>query len=790
MSFRQLRISLFLAAGLASFASAQDTAQKVTFSSPAATAKNLLASLSSATGVTLATSPQTEGEVLLVDVKDVALSELMSKIAHAAAAEWKQEGESFRLIRPQAMQTQQERDYLNARAKSIRAAMEKFQKELAKMTPLTAEQARRLASEQEARAEEVRRAIAEGRPIRDAPAPASQAGSPQNPTYKLMLRLITAMNPMELAQVLTNTRHVYSSVPTRMQRPLVGSASRHIGEFLREYQLLTANSPERAPTDQVFAAGPWGSTTPMQGGLGKVLLVVTTPFFGDSLQIELLVADQAGSIVTRQYQMINIGPNQAPALRFGSGGRTPEEPSAPPTPPAPGEKGIELSDNARKHAEYMNQPPQRGGASIVLGIPPGGGGGRQTIAVSSSISISGLGGSPAPRLAVTPDWQTRLIQPEKNDPLSFAVSELFLGAAKQKGLNLVAALPDGALLPLSRRAMQTITPTQLLDIAKNELDLKVEMESGWLAVLPKYPHKVRVDRVDREDLGRLLSGIQKEGRMSLDGLSRYAQSRRDPAPQPAFDARYVASLFPSASAEFTQAGPNWRMLQLYAHLGVDQRRNLANGGKINLGQLTPAQSNIVHSLVFHEMMGPIQTPDPRQSGGEQREIRTMFSVGGGMVSFSGSGGKLSDERTEFLPFGVPPAGTMAVRVTNEETVYATRKDGGADPRFFSPETYGAYNALSANIVVNGVKGGAAPSYDTFRPAVSQTLDFTFQLSPTASTQRQLRDSWFQQGSREMAYEQLPAAFRARAEETAKRMADSKASINIGTGGGPVKPPAP
>jgi len=84
MMNRTISIAVLLGLAIAATSVAQDTSQKVTFSSPAASAKNLLAELSKATGVTFTVSPQTQGEILLVDVKDVPLSELMTNSCRAS----------------------------------------------------------------------------------------------------------------------------------------------------------------------------------------------------------------------------------------------------------------------------------------------------------------------------------------------------------------------------------------------------------------------------------------------------------------------------------------------------------------------------------------------------------------------------------------------------------------------------------------------------------------------------------------------------------------------------------
>ena len=786
-----------LALGAAALMSAaQDTSQKVSFSAPAGIAKNLLPELSKAAGVNFLTSPQTAGEVLLIDVKDVTLKDLMERIAKVAAAEWKQEGESFRLIRSQALAAQQERAFLTERANRLKAEQAKLTQELAGMPALSAAEAKRAHDEQAKQIDAVRSAIAEGRPV------SSNAINPAvmnlNPGTRLMLRLLAAMPPAELAALGAGTRTVYSSAPTRAQKPLPGQANRAIGDFLREYEIwLQANPPKAAsePATGVPMIMFDGGLKPMQGGLGKVLLVVSRTQFGNNLQCELRVADAAGDIVTSQFRALN----DTSVPLAGPGRAATPEAAATPTPPA-GEKPLEISAPAREHAAFLAQSPSRGNGIFIASAGPSPRGGGAAIRVTNELVLgapAGGGGGPAKPLPVNSAWADKLVHPDRSDPLSFAVSELYLALARDHGKNLVASLTDSLLIPLGTRAQQPIAPSQLLQIARNELSQNVEEDQSWMTVMPKFPAYERSIRIDREQLANLLTSIQKEGRMSLDALSRYALSRNLPAPNPALDGRYLNALFPNAFGEFNQAVGNWRMHQLYATLDAGQRKRLADGGAINLGALTPQQFRIVDSLVFDDMGGPYlnraPAPNPGGANRAQSETQMRFAAQGGQTfSFGNGSSKLSDERTEFLAGGLPGAGTLTLTVNNQEAALAMRQDGSAEPRFFTPESYGAYQTIGANLVINGGNGPApqVPQYDTFRPAIQQTLDFHFQLTSQASIDRQLRDAWFVQGSTPGGYEMLPETYRQRVDEAAKRMKDARATVNIGGGPARVRPPQP
>lgn len=798
MMIRSIRSFSLLTFSLATaFALGQDTAQKVTFTAKAGSAKQVLEALSKQTGVTFSTAPQTEGEILLVSVKDVPLTDLMKQLAKAAAAEWQPEGEGFRLIRPQGMHNQQEREYYDARAAKVKKAQEGFQDALNKQKPLTPAEAARIAQAQARATEDMRAAVTEGRSLnfpRMDPATMNA-----NPTTRLLLRLLTSFAPADFARIPSGSRVVFSSAPTRAQRPLPSAAGRAITDFAREADVWLNAMPKTSspagddPTRGFVLAAPGGTIAPMEGGIGKILLVVQRNVFNDSLQTEVKVADQSGKIVANSMRMIPVL-DSLPTQLIRSSSDPQANPAPAPAPASPG-KPLEVSAASREHAAYMMQSPSRNQIMFMTSAVPGGGASRSIAITATADTAFSFGGSgnASPKVPMTSQWQGPMLRPDQNDPMSYAVSDLFLSLANVSERNIVASLPDSALIALSQRAQQRITDTQLLEIAKGNLELTVDDAEGWLNIRPQSPFFNRSIRVDRKALGQMLAGIQKDGRLTLDNLSRYALSRTQPAPNPAFDLRYVNALFSSEASDFQNANQNWKMLQLYATLSADQRRSLSNGGVLNLGGLAPRQSAIVNAMVYDDAMGPMFLQNLPRTGPERREERSMvFAAEGGMVFSTGSAQTLMNERTEFLPGGVPSNGTLALRVSTQEAVLASRKDGSVDPRFFSAESYGAYQGIAPNIVLAGNSGGnnTMPTYDQFRSAVQQSLDFLFQFTPQASLSRQLQDAWFIPGSTAGAYGMLPESFRKKADETAAQMKDNRGTIRLGAPSGGVRPPAP
>ena len=104
----------------------------IDYATVAAPAKRVLAELSQNAGIALATSPVTEAETLVVDVKRVPLGELMKRIAAVCNAEWKQEGDLYRLSRPALLERAEAKEEFDYRLASVKEALAETRQRLAK----------------------------------------------------------------------------------------------------------------------------------------------------------------------------------------------------------------------------------------------------------------------------------------------------------------------------------------------------------------------------------------------------------------------------------------------------------------------------------------------------------------------------------------------------------------------------------------------------------------------------------------------------------------------------------
>lgn len=739
---------IILAAGACSsvLGFAQDLNRRITYSSPAAPIAKVLADLTTAGGVLLRTGTQTKGDILCVRFEAVTLREAMDKIAESLDAEWKDSEGGFLLTRTATAELKAKREEIAARAKVLGASIKKLSEDVEQTPTLTETEAQKVVEESRRQMESLMRGARAGggggmtqtvRGLR-------QMGQSQ-PGGRAIVRILSEMPIQSLAELGPGTRTVFSTRPTAMQEPMPGGASRIIDKYLDEQRTV----------EKLAGTGPLGVSTGdvamlMQGGPsrerlqtgrpGKTLLVVTRNEMMDGLQCQITVYDaQTGDAMTSGFLVL-----------------TPDPPTES-TAKADAEKPIPISDLSKQFSKLV------GGASgglvaataSFVALADGG---------STGIEVFGAPlGAPAANkpTELTADWRERILNPDKFEPLSTVPSDIYLGLAKMKERNLVAAFPDSCLLPTARRVAQgDIRPTEAFAKGRESWKLDITETDGWIVIRPAERHTAREQQVDRPALGTLLKALAANGRLTLDELATYALTAEAINPLNGIDFFYMRILDPAtADRQFSSVFQgNRQMLQFYGLLGSSQKTSLGAGRPLPLAGLSQRQRDLVHSMVYHSMDGPrvdIPTgpPAPRgqNQGPQQRVART----------------NLQSERTEALPTGVPTSGFLNLRIESETAVLATDANGSGG-QYLTAEALGRQRAMASNPQFAALFPDSG-RFDRFRLARQTTYRFRFDFTRSVTLNRNLVDARVDPNSQAVAYEDLPRDFRREAEAQASRV---------------------
>lgn len=735
-------LNLFLSLALASLGGAalgQNLDAKITYTTPVASIDQVLADLTRIGGVTLRSGTQTKNDVLCLRLKDATVQEVMDRIAEVLDAEWRPSDGGYLLTRTGASELKVQREEAAQRGNAIEAAIRKMLAEVDQTPKLTEEEMRKAADEMRREFESMTRgARGNAGPGLQRAVRGLREMSQKQPGGRAIVRLLAGINPAELGAMGPGTRVVFSTRTTPMQKPLPGNAQQIIDRFLEEQRTL-----DTVVGDTIQ---PGGGTNPVtmflgqqrqrlqSGRPGKSILVVSRLGVAEGLQCQLTVFEaQTGEALTTGMLTLSVDePGQPLAARTD-------------------EKPIPMTEASMQFAKLAgsNQGALLGAATSFLALASG----DASDVDFSFITNPGGSGKPA---EVTKEWRDRILDPVAHDPLSTVPSDIFIGIAEAKNVNLVANLPDAMLLPASRRVSQgEIRPTEALALARGPWGLDVRESDGWMEIEPKMPFTARNERTDRGALGKMLKTVVANGRLNLDDLANYAVTSDAANPLGGVDYFYLRLLDPAtADRQFaTMFSSNREMLKFYGLLSQAQRNTLFAGRPMQLSALNQKQRELLHSMVYNSMDGP-------------RVENARGGPGGGMAAFLG-GGSLQSERTEAMPNGVPNTGLLTVRSENEPAVLASDASGTVF-QYLTAEALGRQRAIRENPQIAQFLQSDA-NFDRFRLGQQSTYRFRFEFSRNISLLRQLTDARIDSGTPAVSFDELPREFRRRVEQGAGRI---------------------
>ncbi|MBV6459607.1 MAG: hypothetical protein HONBIEJF_02757 [Fimbriimonadaceae bacterium] len=746
--------SLACAGLLSGRATAQDSSKAVTYRTPAVTLSKALEDLSAKTGMNLRPAANIADELILIRVKDAKASDVMKKVAEAIGAEWVMEGDVYRLARPSSLNEAERRAELAEKIKKLQAAVDKHTADVRQTPNWTIEDAKKAQQSNKKRGDgEFAVAIAQDDGS-GGPARTFSFGGPGevSPASRAMARLVPLLNIADLASLEPGERIVYSTQPTRMQKSLPNKTF-EIFQTLTKEQALWDQLQESSRSSRSVPR-PGGGPEPQTGPPAKALVIASKMGMGDAINLTMLVADANGNVITTQMSFLGD-------IFFGSGE------SGQPTKPQGGP--VKVSPESLELAKMLSSGGGMMGQSVSISI--------QSDGEADNVAFVGPATGPTKRAKLTPEWRSRVTSPNSWEPLASIPSDLVLGYADATEANLVASIPDDALMKAARLAQtENLSSSAIESNLKGSWGLSVKSAEGFVVVRPNRPYTARRQKVDRAKLERMLKYLDRNGRISLDELAAYAYAHPVAPAFDSLDTAMIRLLDPAtADQEFMRSMTGQRdMLRLWGAMSSAQRQSLLNGIPVPITNMNNEQQGIVARLTFQSQDGPRLL---QGGGGRGREF------GGGPFGFMSN---LRNERTEFLPYGLPNDLVLNLRTQVREAVIATNSESG-NGMIFSPQTLAMTRNMKMNI--QGLHGETmeTATYDTYQMADQNTLDFTFQYGRIAQLLRQLTDTVAQRGSKAGNYDSLPEAFRKQVDEAAARIQNRSQRVRQSDGGGGPPP---
>lgn len=728
-------LTLIALSSLAVSAVGQDTAQLVSVTEKATSVRALLAKLESTTKVPLVVNPQLAEERLIISVKDRPLKETLDRIAEAVHGSWVPERGGFRLVRTQATQNQLAAEALKLRTAVVRKSIQD-QLATAEKNPI------RTQAQAKARAEQMakfRQDLMDQLSKQQGPAFVmnSRLEEPQTPATANLVKLLAAIGPEAIARLSAGQRAVYALTPTRSQLPLPSAAASAVAREFDASQSLYLEALQGLPQDNTPGrAMIFDNTNPetMKTGPTVEILVQIQAYSQGSIGVVVWFVNKDGDVISEGAISVATDPEptQAPA-GVGEGGQP-----------------ITFSEDAAMHSKLLaNSPTGPGRGLRVISR-----GGETMIAMTA-----GPSGPPVPRPEISARWRDILSKPNLHEPLSFAASEAVLGIASQLGDNVVANLPDEAIMTFARGGAEPLSPQRFWSALTNNLRVAASRQGGWLVLKPSSPLSTAAGRLNRQAAQAFYGPLANGDPLSLDPLATFIASTTLGYPPPSVS-ETLGLINPTARGSFEAAVRDAAAYQLYATLSLQDRQRLVAGASVPLQNLSPAQRGLVSSLLFDSPMGPMSRV-PRPQGTQESRTVSMRSGGGG-VTFGGLG-RLSDERTEFLSNGFPMQASFSLKMEQEVAVEASSSTSD-DTQMMTAQELRVIRSLGGQRDDGGaVLSIRPPNYDRFRLGTLSRFVVSIQQQDVFEFTRLLDDP--KVSGRILGYDELPADFRRKVESS-------------------------
>lgn len=703
--------------------------EKISFSCRAQALSSALQELGRKLDLQITAAPAIRHLPVVIHATDVSRETLLAKLAEAAEAEWQVNGTQRTLGRSGAKQRELEQRELNARAADLARGIQSYlQSDTAKWDR---ESVLKMIEEERRRRDELLKQISGQGGGGGRVSIRTMGTTPVAPAGLAVRDAIRNIPPAMLAAIRPGERVVFSSNPTRVQRGIPFNYAPTLNAFVQAHNLLASlvKSTGEINPDIQISGGLDLDAKPLSGPLGKLLIIVQRLNANDpGISLQVKIADAKGVIV---------GDAQA---WVGSGLPAEEDP---PAAPAAGTDAIEISPLHQEFARLLAGDPTRGNIR------------RGSMALNIDGDFVTFGGEPPRIPPMSNEVRAIFMNPAANEPLATFPTEILMGWADAKGLDLVAVLPDelvNDLQPLA--AGGRVTAGQVRN-ALDEGGMTVSESEGFAVLRSAAPVAAERTRTNRTALSRFIQSSSTEGFAKLDEAAAYAVAMPYDYSDRNLDMRLMNVIIPTSIDGFTQGSQGRHFLRMYGLMTPGQR--LANQAEVVLAvnQMTPAQRQLTDQIVY----------GAGGTGIIGRGSMSMIAVEDGPGGDEPPAETLANEPTEAMPTGTPLDGLLKIARRSIEGLYGliTGQDVG---KLMTAQELGLTQGL-ATMNPGGGTTPTIPTYDRFRLAT--ILRMAVQLDLKVRTYGATLTDASVTGNRPMTYEQLPDSIRKVIEDTKARM---------------------
>ncbi len=674
----QLRFcSVAAALVLTALIPAQDLSKKIDYTTKSVTFAQAFSEISKQSGVGLFAENDLANEMIVLRLKNVTLQDAMNKIAETVGATWVKKSDGYELDRTPEMIDKLRADGLNSRAQEYEKDLTAKCKQLNIDQPLSDEQIERLAT-----------SATKDRSNNQGVQDWQQMLEFRNslPDQRAVLKVLRLIDPKEIVSMEDGQKLVFSNKPTQMQRQVDGDFTPIAEALQKEHNaFFDACSKLKKPDTQEQDGMPFGMPEGrIQVVPDRFVLSVTRLWFDTSMQVQMITFDkQNNPMLTADY-----------AMQPGS------------------DMDRMMADRAKIARQNANEPEIK--VSPIT---------KQLLDfIRKTASQDGPGAQMQP---VTGDLRQALLTPETVDPLSFTLSEAFLGIAELRNENLVL-YPDDSMFLISMFAGMegTFKPSLVLQAVSGFgqiLPTSVNEADGWMTLAPIDRLAPAKSRMARAVLGTYLRQRETDGFTSINAAAALAASVHG------FQLPTLAMFIPMVLDPQSMMGfeTDISMLKIYASLSDSQISRLEDKQSIRFAELDPDQLNAISQYVFQSAtpgMAPLPVEEDDAGSGAQQAAR--------------------NEMTECLPNGLSPDATLSMASQTSKTYFVKTSINGGTSFTRAMElnelAYYAYQAQHA-------KGPQdpqiewQPKIESIIPGEARTVTITLHLAESKALNGTLRE---------------------------------------------------
>lgn len=440
---------------------------------------------------------------------------------------------------------------------------------------------------------------------------------------RLLSRVVASIGEAGLLSVGLDARVVYSTKPTAMQRPLGAAAMQAFTDFQVERQLhneaLTkvGIGEEGLQEQRIYLPGLEHNRQDVEGA-SNMLVVIKNQ--SENLSISLEIENKEGQTIFSTND--NVSRSYEPPAKA-------------------------KTETVTVEGEYQ---PSEDSAAI----------GR-----SLTARFGNRAGTSSPEDdALLVKYFEDL---EKNELLKLTPSEFLIQSARAVKKDLVAELPDAAVMLLAYE--QAGKSRKLQDLRSMFGGFNIANftdEEKCIFVRPGTEPMLRFFTIPRADISKFVRRVQKEG-ITIDALADLTSGQAT-ATTAMFVTQFAVTPFPSMQSQSMYSGTE--ALRLYSKLDSTSRTKAKTGGySVNIGALPPPLSKVLNWFVYTHK-GKVSEGDARPT--EIQEYETTGSI----------------ESTSVLPGGLPANGIVTFKVTkgNGLVMNSTYEGGYSNTQLTSAES--------------------------------------------------------------------------------------------------------